>query len=137
MQHAQIFVNLPITDMARSQAFYTALGYRFNPDFTNEQGACLVLGENLFAMLLVKPFFQGFTSRTIADAHQSAQVLVALPCADRAAVDALVQGAIAAGGKALRPQQDLGFMYSQAFEDPDGHIWEPFWMDPQARPAQG
>ena len=100
MQHAQIFVNLPITDMARSQAFYTALGYRFNPDFTNEQGACLVLGENLFAMLLVKPFFQGFTSRTIADAHQSAQVLVALPCADRAAVDALVQGAIAAGGKA-------------------------------------
>ena len=99
MQHAQIFVNLPITDMARSQAFYTALGYRFNPDFTNEQGACLVLGENLFAMLLVKPFFQGFTSRTIADAHQSAQVLVALPCADRAAVDALVQGAIAAGAR--------------------------------------
>ena len=64
-------------------------------------------------------------------------MLVALPCADRAAVDALVQGAIAAGGKAHRPQQDLGFMYSQAFEDPDGHIWEPFWMDPQARPAQG
>jgi len=137
MQHAQIFVNLPITDMARSQAFYTALGYRFNPDFTNEQGACLVLGENLFAMLLVKPFFQGFTSRTIADAHQSAQVLVALPCADRAAVDALVQGATAAGGKAHRPPQDLGFMYSQAFEDPDGHIWEPFWMDPKAQPAQG
>ncbi len=122
--HSQIYVNLPIADMARSRAFYTALGYSFNPDFSNEQGAALVLGENLYAMLLVHDFFKTFTDKPVADAHRSTEVIVCLGCASRAEVDALVAKAIAAGGKAPRTPQDHGFMYGHGFEDLDGHIWE-------------
>ena len=133
MQHRQMFVNLPIRDMARSRAFYDALGYRFNPQFSNDQGACLVLGENLFAMLLVHAFFATFVDRPIADARQTVQVLVALTCASREEVDALTDRALAAGATTPRAAQDLGFMYSRAFADPDGNIWEPFYM---ADPSQ-
>lgn len=131
-KHEQIFVNLPIKDMARSQAFFRALGYEFDPHFTNEQGACLVLGRNLFAMLLVEPFFQGFTGKPIADAHRSTEVLTCLSCASRAEVDALVARAVAAGGSAPRAPQDHGFMYGHGFEDLDGHIWELMHMDVSA-----
>jgi predicted lactoylglutathione lyase len=138
MQHNEMFVNLPIRDMARSRAFYEALGYRFNPQFTNDQGACLVLGNNLYAMLLVRDFFATFVDRPISDARQTVQVLVALSCAGRAEVDALASKALAAGATEPRPTQDLGFMYSRSFADPDGHIWEPFHMqDPgQAQSTQ-
>lgn len=122
--HKQIFVNLPIADMARSQAFFKALGYSFNPDFTNDQGAALVLGENLFAMLLVREFFATFVDKPIADATKTTEVLVCLSCDSREEVDALVGKAVAAGGTAPRRPQDMGFMYSHAFEDLDGHIWE-------------
>lgn len=122
--HSQIFVNLPIADMARSQAFFKALGYAFNPDFSNEQGASLVLGENLFAMLLVRDFFGTFTDKPVADATKSTEVLVCLACDSREQVDSLVAKAVAAGGKAPRPPQDHGFMYGHGFEDLDGHIWE-------------
>jgi uncharacterized protein len=122
--HSQIFVNLPIADMAKSQAFFKALGYSFNPDFTNEQGAALVLGENLFAMLLVHDFFKTFTGKPVADAMQSTEVLVCLACDSREQVDTLVAKAVAAGGKAPRQPQDHGFMYGHGFEDLDGHIWE-------------
>lgn len=96
--HQQIFVNLPIENMARSQAFFRALGYDFNLQFTNDQGACLVVGENLFVMLLVKDFYQTFTSKTIADARTTSEVLVCFSCQSRAEVDALVDKAVAAGG---------------------------------------
>lgn len=129
MQHNEMFVNLPIRDMARSRAFYEALGYHFNPQFTNDKGACLVLGGNLYAMLLVHDFFATFVDRPIADARQTVQVLVALTCPDRGAVDALLEKALAAGATQPRPTQDLGFMYSRSFADPDGHIWEPFFME--------
>lgn len=122
--HRQIYVNLPIADMARSRAFFEALGYAFNPQFSNEQGACLVLGENLYAMLLVHPFFQGFIDKRIADARESTEVLVCLSCDSREEVDQLVARAIAAGGRAPRPPQDHGFMYGHSFEDLDGHLWE-------------
>jgi predicted lactoylglutathione lyase len=122
--HKQIFVNLPIENMARSQAFFRALGYEFNPDFTNEQGACLVAGENLFVMLLVKEFYQTFTAKQIADARTTSEVLVCLSCDSREQVDALVAKALAAGGTSPRPVQDLGFMYSHSFDDLDGHSWE-------------
>lgn len=130
--HKQIFVNLPIDNMERSQAFFRAMGYEFNPQFTNDQGAALVLGDQLFAMLLVKPFFQGFTGKPIVDARQATEVLVCLSCESRAEVDALVAKAVAAGGTAPRPAQDHGFMYSHSFEDLDGHIWELVWMDTSA-----
>jgi len=122
--HSQIFVNLPIADMAKSQAFFKALGYTFNPDFTNEQGAALVLGENLFAMLLVHDFFKTFTGKPVVDATKGTEVLVCLACESREQVDALVARAVAAGGTALREAKDHGFMYAHGFEDLDGHIWE-------------
>jgi uncharacterized protein len=121
--HKQIFVNLPIADMAKSQAFFKALGYSFNPDFTGDQGASLVLGENLSAMLMVREFFATFTNKPIADAKTSTGGWVCLSCDSREQVDTLVAKAVAAGGTAPREAKDYGFMYSNAFEDLDGHTW--------------
>ncbi|WP_332826763.1 VOC family protein [Ramlibacter sp.] len=132
----KIFVNLPIKDMERSQAFFRALGFSFNPQFTNEQGACMVISEDIFTMLLVEPFFQTFTKKPIADAKKSTEVLVCLSCDSRDEVDALVKKAIAAGGTAPNAPQDHGFMYAHGFEDLDGHVWELVWMDPAAAPPQ-
>ncbi|KRC86088.1 Glyoxalase-like domain protein [compost metagenome] len=128
--HKQIFVNLPISDMQKSQDFFKRLGFTFNPDFTNDQGACMVIGDNIYAMLLVKDFFQGFTGKPVADAKASTEVLVALSCESRAEVDDLVARAVAAGGTAPRDPQDHGFMYAHGFEDLDGHIWELLHMVP-------
>ena len=132
----KIFVNLPIKEMERTKAFFTALGFAFNPQFTNEQGACMVVSEDIYVMLLVEPFFQGFTKKRIADATSATEVLVCLSCESRAEVDELVKKALAAGGKAPNPPQDHGFMYGHGFEDPDGHLWELMWMDPKAVPPQ-
>lgn len=130
--HTQIYVNLAVRDLPRSRAFFSALGYQFEPKFSSEQGAGLVLGENLYAMLLTQPFFQGFTGKPIADATQTTEVIVCLNCDSRAAVDALVAKALAAGGTAPRPPVDHGFMYGHGFEDLDGHIWELMHMDTSA-----
>jgi uncharacterized protein len=132
----KIFVNLPIKDMERSQAFFRALGFSFNPQFTNEQGACMVISEDIFTMLLVEPFFQTFTKKPISDAKKSTEVLVCLSCDSREEVDALVKKALAAGGSAPNAPQDHGFMYAHGFEDLDGHVWELVWMDPNAAPPQ-
>ena len=133
----QIFVNLPIADMARSKAFFTSLGFTFNPQFTNEQGACMVISEDSFVMLLVEPFFQGFTKKPVADARKGTEVLVCLSCESREEVDALVRKALAAGGTAPNAPQDHGFMYGHGFEDLDGHLWELMWMDPNGMPPHG
>ncbi|OZI46056.1 glyoxalase/bleomycin resistance/extradiol dioxygenase family protein [Bordetella genomosp. 5] len=130
--HKQLFVNLPVADLPRSQAFFTALGLSFNPQFTNEQAACLVIGENLYAMLLVPDYFQSFSGRPVADARAATEVMVAVSCESRDEVDEIVRRALAAGGTAPRQPQDYGFMYSHSFDDPDGHIWEFFHMDPNA-----
>lgn len=131
----QIFVNLPIRDMQKSQAFFRALGFEFNPQFTNEQGACMVIEkDSIYAMLLVEPFFATFTEKPIADARKSTEVLVCLSCGSREEVDALVRKAVAGGGRAYKPPQDHGFMYYHAFEDLDGHQWELMWMNPEAAP---
>ena len=132
--HKQIFVNLPVADLPRSRAFFESLGLRFEPKFSNEQGACLVVGDNIFAMLLVNDFFRTFTAKPIADATLSTEVLVCLSCESREEVDALIKKALAAGGTAPRAPQDHGFMYGHAFEDLDGHVWELMWMDMAAAP---
>lgn len=134
--HKQIYVNLPVKDLARSRQFFSRLGFDFNAQFSNDEGACMILGENIFAMLLVERFFQTFTSKPIADATTSTEVLTCLSCESREEVDALVAKAIAAGGKAPNPKQDHGFMYGHGFEDLDGHIWEFSWMDMSAIPSQ-
>jgi predicted lactoylglutathione lyase len=130
----KIFVNLPIKDMGRSQAFFRALGFSFNPQFTNEQGACMVIAEDSFVMLLVEPFFKTFIKKPISDAKKSTEVLVCLSCESRGEVDDLVKKALASGGTAPNAPQDHGFMYGHGFEDLDGHLWEVMWMDPAAAP---
>lgn len=131
----QMFVNLPIRDMKRSQEFFGKLGFAFNPQFTNEQGACMVVSENHnYVMLLVESFFQGFTKKPIADATKSTEVLICLSCASRAEVDDLVKKALEAGGTAPNAPQDHGFMYSHGFTDLDGHVWELAFMDMSAAP---
>lgn len=132
----KIFVNLPIKNMERSKAFFGALGFSFNPQFTNEQGACMVITDDIFAMLLVEPFFQTFTKKPVADATKSTEVLICLSCESRPEVDELVRKALAAGGTAPNPPQDHGFMYGHGFTDLDGHVWELMYMDPNAIPPQ-
>ena len=130
--HKHIFVNLPVKDLARSRSFFTSLGFEFNPAFSNDDGACMVIGENIFAMLLLERFFKGFTNKPIADAREATEVLTCLSCESREEVDALVAKALAAGGRAPNPKQEHGFMYGHGFEDLDGHLWELSWMDPAA-----
>jgi predicted lactoylglutathione lyase len=121
--HSQIIVNLPIADMAKSQAFFKAMGYSFDPQFTGEQAASLVLGNNMSAMLMLREFFATFTRKPIADAKTSTGGWVCLSCDSREQVDTLITRAVAAGGTAPREAEDYGFMYSNAFEDLDGHTW--------------
>jgi len=130
--HKQIFVNLPVSDLKRSMTFFKALGLSFNSQFTNDQAACLVVGENIFAMLLVEEFFRIFTHKPLVDANAATEVIVCLSCESRAEVDDLVAKAVAAGGRAPREPQDHGFMYAHGFEDVDGHIWELVHMSPEA-----
>jgi predicted lactoylglutathione lyase len=129
-----IFVNLPVRDLARSRRFFEALGFGFNPQFTDETAACMVISETIFAMLLTHEKFATFTPKkgVICDAKQSTEVLIALSRENRAAVDDIVKKAVAAGGNTFSDPQDHGFMYAHAFQDLDGHVWEVMWMDPAA-----
>lgn len=131
-----IFVNLPVTDLSRSIAFYEAVGATLNPLFTDDTAACMVFSETIHAMLLTHAKWATFTDRKIPDAHATAQVLLALSEDGREAVDARVAAASAAGGSPdPTPTQDFGFMYGRSYTDPDGHIWEVMWMDPAAAAA--
>ncbi|WP_256080809.1 VOC family protein [Massilia sp. YIM B04103] len=128
----QIFVNLPVKDLDKSKAFFAALGYTFNPQFTDQNAACMVIAENsIYTMLLVEDFFRTFTGKPIASAKEATEAIVCLSCESREEVDELVKKALAAGGKAPRAPQDYGFMYSHGFEDLDGHLWELAYMVPQ------
>jgi len=129
-----IFINLPVTDLERSKKFYEAIGARNEPKFSNDQAAMMVLSDSIHVMLLKHDFYSTFTSKPIADAHRSSQVLLAISADSPADVDALVEKAGSAGGtKDPGPRQDMGgMMYERSFEDPDGHHWEAVWMDPKA-----
>ena len=127
-----VFINLPVLDLGKSRTFYGGLGFSFNEQFSNDQAVCVVVSESIFVMLLVKPFFATFTSKPIADAHQTTEVLNCLSCESRERVDELVRLATQHGGSAPRDAQDQGFMYGHGFEDPDGHIWELVHMVPSA-----
>ena len=130
-----IFVNLPVTDLPRSMAFYEAVGFTNNAQFTNDQAAAMMWSDTIVVMLLTHDFWKTFTDRTIPDAHRSAQVFLCLSHDSREEVDAIVAKAGAAGGKAEpTPTQDHGFMYGSSFEDPDGHIWENVYMNMAAIP---
>jgi hypothetical protein len=130
-----IFVNLPVTDLPRSMKFYEAVGFTNNPMFTNEQAAAMAWSDEIVVMLLTHEFWKTFTSKTIPDAKEVAQVLLCLGQDSQDAVNAIVDKAVAAGGKPdPTPKQDMGFMYGRSFEDPDGHVWENVFMDMSALP---
>lgn len=131
-----IFVNLPVTDLAASMAFYEALGFRNNPHFSDETAACMVWSEAIHVMLVTHDKWRSFTTRPIPP-KTSSEVMLAISLDDRDAVDALNAAAAANGGSGdINPAQDHGFMYSRALADLDGHVWEAFWMDPAAVPAE-
>lgn len=125
----QIFVNLPVKSLDRSIAFFTQLGYTFDAKYTDENATCMIVGENIFVMLLVEPFFQTFTNKPIADATKATEVIVCVAQESRAEVDGLVEKAIAAGATSPNASQDYGFMYQRGYVDLDGHVWEVIHMD--------
>lgn len=131
-----IFVNLPVTDVAKSTAFYEAIGCTKDARFSNEQASAMQLSDTIIFMILDRAFFQTFTPKPIADAHSVTEALICISRDSREAVDAIVEAAGKAGGKAdIREKQDMGFMYGRSFEDPDGHIFEPMFMDMEAAMA--
>jgi len=128
--HAQkVFINLPVRDLAASTRFFEALGYRFNPAFTNDDAACMVVSQTIFVMLLTMPFFQQFSVKPVADAQAGTEVITCLSAQSREAVDAMLEKALAAGAGEPQPARDLGFMYQRGFQDLDGHLWEIAWME--------
>ncbi len=131
---SQIFVNLPVKDLRKSVAFFTRLGFTFNPQFTSESGTCMIVGENIFVMLLAESFFRTFTKKDVADAKRATEVLVSIQLESRETVDELAKKAIAAGGSETSGPQDHGWMYQYGFADLDGHQWEPFYADPKGPP---
>ncbi|WOA31905.1 VOC family protein [Alloalcanivorax xenomutans] len=131
-----IFVNLPVADLPASMAFYAALGFENNPHFTDDTAACMVWSESIHVMLLTHDKWRSFTQRPIPPATAS-EVMLALSLDNREEVDGMNDTAAAQGGTAdINPVQDLGFMYNRNLADPDGHVWEAFWMDPSAIPGE-
>ena len=128
----KMFVNFPVHDLKQSMEFFAKLGFTFNPQFTDDTAACMVVGEDSYVMLLTHDKFKIFTPKALCDAATSTEVLVALSAESRANVDDMVRKAVAAGGTTYSEPQDHGFMYGHSFQDLDGHIWEVFYMDPSA-----
>lgn len=126
----KIFVNLPVSDLQRSMEFFTAIGFTINPKFTDETAACVVISEDIFAMILTHEKFKEFTPKVISDATKSTEVLIALSFDSKEKVNELVNTALRSGATVAKEPQDYGFMFTRSFSDPDGHIWEFFWMDP-------
>lgn len=127
-----IFVNLPVRDLKNSMRFYEALGYKHNPQFTDETAACIVISDTIYVMLLTHAKFKQFTPMEIADVTKVCHVLMSLSCESRSTVDDIVAKALAAGGSKAHEPEDYGFMYQHGFYDPDGHGWGLVWMDPAA-----
>jgi len=132
MMATKIFVNLPVKDLNKTIEFFTKLGFTFNPQFTDENATCMIVGEDIFVMLLVEKFFKTFTKKEICDTAKNTEVIVALSAESREKVDQMINKAIEAGGKESRAPQDHGWMYGRSFQDNDGHLWEIIYMDESA-----
>lgn len=133
----KLFVNLPVEDLDRSVAFFTALGFTFDPRFTDESATCMIIGSDAFAMLITRERFREFATRDISDAHAVTEVLTAVMVNSREEVDAMADAALISGGTPAAATQDHGWMYMRTFNDPDGHHWEVGWMDEGAIPPDG
>ncbi|HWG09960.1 MAG TPA: VOC family protein [Rhodanobacteraceae bacterium] len=133
----QLFVNLPVRDLAKATAFYAAIGAQKNPQFSDDTAACMVISDSIFVMLLTYPKWSSFTPKPIVDAKRENEVMLALSCDSREAVDQITETAGANGGIAdISPKDEYDFMYGRSFEDPDGHAWGPFFMDLSKMPKQ-
>lgn len=130
----KIFVNLPVKDLDKSVEFFTKLGFSFNPQFTDETATCMVISDNIFAMLLTEKRFSEFTKKPVSDAKKSTEVLIALDTDSRQQVDEMVKKAVDAGGSVYMDPQDHGWMYGHSFADLDGHQWEVFFIDESKMP---
>jgi uncharacterized protein len=128
----KLFVNLAVADLGTAVDFFTKLGFEFDPRFTDETATCMLIGEDAYAMLLVEDRFKDFTNKELVDSRAQTEAILALSAESREEVDSLVEKALAGGGSPAGDPSDLGFMYSRSFQDPDGHHWEAFWMDPAA-----
>ena len=133
---SKIFVNLPVKNLQRSIEFFTHLGFTFNPQFTDDQATCMIISENIFAMLLTEERFSYFTKKPVADATKTTEVLIALDAPDRQSVDEMVRKAVEAGGSVYAEPMDHGWMYGHSFADLDGHQWELGFMDESAMPEE-
>ncbi len=131
----KVFINFAVADLQRSVEFFTKVGYTFNEHFTDETATCMVISDHIYAMLLTTERFKDFTDKAVTDAKKSIEVMNSFSCDSKQAVDEIFARGISAGGRESAPTQDHGFMYGREFEDPDGHIWSYFWMDPAAIPA--
>jgi predicted lactoylglutathione lyase len=127
-----IFVNLPVADLERSVGFWRGLGFEFNPQFTDDRAACMVVSDLACVMLLSEKFFSTFTTKDLADSARQTEAITAISAESREEVDRLADQALASGGSASNPAQEDEFMYSRSFQDPDGHLWEVLFMDPAA-----
>jgi len=132
----KIFVNLPVKDLERSTGFFTELGFTFDPQFTDDRAGCVVISDDIYAMLLTEPFFKSFTKKDIPDPSTTAETILTLSMDSRSQVDELADKALASGGSPVGEPLDEGFMYGRSFQDPDGHVWEAFYMDPAALQGQ-
>jgi uncharacterized protein len=130
----QIFINLPVKDLKNSMTFFEKLGFSFNMQFTDDNAACMIIGENIYAMLLLEKFFKTFTNKEISDAKKTTEVLIAVDAESRQAVDEMIKKAVEAGGSTYRSPQDNGWMYGHSFADLDGHQWEVLYMDESQLP---
>ncbi|WP_191561190.1 VOC family protein [Metabacillus idriensis] len=128
----KIFVNLPVKDLNRSVEFFSAIGFEFNPQFTDENATCMVVSDSIFVMLLVEDYFKTFTKKDISSTANSTEVIIALSAESREKVDEIVKKALEAGGKESNERIDHGFMYVSSFQDPDGHLWEVMYMEESA-----
>jgi uncharacterized protein len=126
----KIFVNLPVRDLEKSKSFFAKLGYSFNPQFTDDTAACMVISEHIYAMLITHARFTDFVRKPISDAHKATEVLVALSCESKDEVNTIADTAMANGATEANSPQDHGFMVVRSFHDLDGHVWEYLWMDP-------
>ena len=135
MNPRKLFVNLAVRDLKKSMDFFSGLGFTFDPKFTDEKAACMVVSDEAYFMLLAQPFFKGFTKRELCDTARQTEALLAISCESRSEVDEMVKKALASGGKHAMDAQDHGFMYGWSFYDLDDHHWEVLWMDPSVPQA--
>ena len=132
----QIFINLPVKDLKKTMEFFEKLGFTFNMQFTDDKAACMIIGENIYAMLLLEKFFKTFTNKEIADAKKTTEVLIAIDAESKKSVDEMIKKAVEAGGSTYRNPQDNGWLYGHSFADLDGHQWEVLYIDKEKMPKE-